>query len=273
MKTLTRFSIARANLTALAMLTTLGAACAHTPAPARVPVPAPAPAAASQEPTEPSEPSEPSEQPDAHVEERERLNAFSCAVPRSASSEGTPEDLEARAAALKLDLAVDYVRFVRYSSETEHETFAATGEPCRTARNQPACKAQLAKLDARGRAKRQVFAITTLGDDLQFYEGRAVLPLLGPIDNADKAWLVLMIEHDASSYTCDDPDWNAFRATPDGFELAWVTTTTNCRPWQRVQAIDHVDRAGKLTRLRQHIVEHDPDRCLVDERAIRRVMR
>jgi hypothetical protein len=116
---------------------------------------------------------------------------------------------------------------------------------------------------ATGGAKQQVFAITIAGDALTLYEGRAVLPLLGPIDNVDKAWTALMIEKGASTYMCQMPEWASWREAADGYELAWVWTDRICRPVQRLQAIDHVDRAGNVRRLRLHVVEHEPDACIV----------
>jgi hypothetical protein len=62
---------------------------------------------------------------------------------------------------------------------------------------------------------------------------------------------------------CRMPEWDSWRATADGYELAWVWTDKTCRPVQRLQAIDHVDRAGKVSRLRLHVVEHEADACIV----------
>jgi hypothetical protein len=203
------------------------------------------------------------EEPGPRARPREILTAFVCDEKRADTDEEKRQEREARALALGLTLAVDHVRLVRHASDTDQELFAARGEACARAEDGPACAAELARLEAVGRTKKQVFAVTTAGDELKLYEGRAVLSLLGTIDNAEKAWTALMIAHNASSYLCNEPDWNSYRETASGYDLAWVWTERICRPFERVQAVDHVDRAGTVTRLRTHVVEHDAEACLV----------
>jgi hypothetical protein len=195
---------------------------------------------------------------------RERLTGFTCQPGRPDTESQKAAQREARFTALKLDLPVDHVRFVRHGSRTDQETFAAHGAPCAAARDHAACEAKLTELEARGRVKKQVFAITTHLDELKLYEGREVIALLAPIDNPAKAWTALMVHNNVSSYACNDPDWDAYRESHDGYDLAWVWTARTCRPFERHQAIDHIDRTGNLTRLRTHVVEHNPEACLRD---------
>lgn len=195
--------------------------------------------------------------------QREIFNVFDCPDVPVHTEEDERVKREWRFAALQLDLPVDHVRFVNYIGEHESWIFAARGEACATAVDKSRCVAELEQLMAAGGAKQQVYAVTIAGDELKLYEGRAVLPLLGPIDNVDKAWTALMIERDVSPYMCQMPEWTSWRETADGFDLAWVWTDKICRPVQRLQAIDHVDRAGKVSRLRLHVVEHEADACIV----------
>lgn len=201
---------------------------------------------------------------------RERLHAFECADERADTPEAERQQRERRAAGLRLAIEADHIRFIRHGSETDDELFATRGKACTTAKDPSACEAELARLETLGRSKKQVFAITIASDQLKLYEGREVLTLVGVIDSPERAWLALMIHADASSFMCKDPDWHGYREVDDGFELSWVWTDKVCRPFQRVQAIEHVDRDGQVTRLRTQVVEHDADACIIDERPIHR---
>jgi hypothetical protein len=212
----------------------------------------------------------PVERPQAPTVQREVLTAFRCDEARADTPEAKRREREERALALKLDLKADHVRFVRHGSQTDDEMFAARGEACATATDKATCETELARLETTARAKTQVFAITIAGDALRLYEGADVLALLGEVDNADKAWTALMIHADVPSYMCNEPDWHGYRETADGYELAWVWIDKVCRPFQRVQAIERVDRAGSVTRLRTHVVEHDAGACIIDERPVHR---
>jgi hypothetical protein len=201
--------------------------------------------------------------------QREILNAFDCPDVPVHTEEDEQAEREWRFAALKLELPADHVRFVNYVAEHESWIFAARGDACGTATDKSGCASELDRLMVAGGAKEQVFAITIAGDELKLYEGRAVLPLLGPIDNVDKAWTALMIAKGASTYLCQMPEWAGWRETADGYEFAWAWTDKICRPVQRLQAIDHVDRAGNVSRLRLHVVEHEADACIVANPASR----
>ena len=201
--------------------------------------------------------------PRSPVEPRELLAPFVCEVADPDDEGAEQRENEQRGAALDLKLQADHIRFIHHGSETDDYMFASRGAPCATARDAAACNAKLAELEATGRTKIQVFAIAIDHDALTLYQGEELMQLLGPIDNIEKGWLVLMIRQHAGAYFCNDPEWSGHRQTTDGYDFARVWTARGC-PFERIQAIDHVDRAGHVTRLRTHVVERT-DACVIDE--------
>jgi hypothetical protein len=80
-----------------------------------------------------------------------------------------------------------------------------------------------------------------------------------------------MMEKNVYSYFCQEPASTGFRETAQGYDLSWVRTSATCEPLQRLQAIEHVDRAGRVTLLRTNVVEHEASACVADESLIRPV--
>lgn len=210
------------------------------------------------------EPPAPSEQP---------FEPFRCHLAGVNPEEREALEPRARAEALRLPADLDYVLIGRYRSRTNHYVIAARGEPCRNARDQAACKANVEGLEAASQTAPEVFAITTRGDDVELHKGEALLSFLGTIDSPERAWLALMVREDADIYECDDADRSGHRRSVSGFELAMQSTKSNCRPFERVRALYLVAADGTVTLQKETVVEHDAERCVLSEAAIRKVTR
>jgi hypothetical protein len=206
------------------------------------------------------------ETPDARDE---GFEPFRCGLSEAIPEEREALEQQARAEALRLPADLDYVSIGRYRSATSHYVIAASGAPCRNARDQAACKANVEGLEAASQTKPQVFAITTRGDDVELHKGEAVLSFIGAIDTPERAWLALMVREAADVYDCDDAYWSGHRRAPGGLELAMLWTKSICQPFERVRTIFHVSSDGIVTRRGETVVEHNAERCMVSEAAVR----
>jgi hypothetical protein len=195
----------------------------------------------------------------------EPFHAFAC-----------PKD-EAKAArsfgdALELALDVDSLEVISHGGGHDQLTVAAHGTKCSGATDLAACEAELARQklawaeaqpacdDCNG----AILVITTRKDEIALWAlPEQALTLLGAIDTPTDAWLLMMARTGYSTYACGDSTSSGYRALPQGFELLrreWVST---CRPIERVEIVERVDRDGRVEPVRRTVIEHEPDGCYV----------
>lgn len=188
------------------------------------------------------------------------FEVFDCAIEGAGESERLASERRARAAALTFAGDIDYVR-LGHNSDTERGIFAERGEPCERASDLAACTARLAALDALSKGVHGTYAITVAADQVSMHVGEAVIGLIAAIDTPADAWLVLMVREGEGVYECNGSWWSGHREAENGYEIARRITTSTCHPHERVQLVDHVDRAATVTWLSRTVITHEPRGC------------
>jgi len=185
---------------------------------------------------------------------------------------GGMSDAQAFGRALTPALDVQYLEVISHGGGHDAVTVAERGAKCLGATNAAACDAELSRLrqawlqaqpsceDCRG----ATLVLTTRGDDVaQRTRPEEIAALFGTIDTPAEAWLLLMARDGGPPYTCGDPSASAYRVSSDGIELSRQEWTSTCRPVERVEVVESVDRNGAARTLRRTVVEHEAEECFV----------
>ncbi|MET0340654.1 MAG: ferritin-like domain-containing protein [Polyangiales bacterium] len=128
-------------------------------------------------------------------------------------------------------------------------TLSATGEPCKTATT-PACaekvKGHPTQFVATACAQMCVehALVTTRGDEVRRWAGKDAIALLGEIDTADDA--LLLVSYAGYTLRCDDPLNSGIRPVEGGFEVLATRMTKDCAPIVVTAFTLFVGRDGKL---------------------------
>jgi hypothetical protein len=198
--------------------------------------------------------------------------------PKTGGDHDPSYERTARAERLKLADPIDYVAVKRvYGKETF--TLAERGSPCAGATDVAACRAALAALEQERapastpcddfRCEERAYVLTTRANDAKLWLTREEIhALLGSIDTASDAWLMMQAERDASPYLCGDVESSAAREVEGGYELRERRYTNNCRPLEEIELIHRVGHDGSVRLLERNVLRHLPDECITGSKAL-----
>ena len=179
--------------------------------------------------------------------------------PRPAAAFAQPFACAAWLDELRAALAADSVeRRVTANGQTWPDQGETAGTPCKTAKDEAACRATLARPTPPSSlwrpcgncAPTDTALVVTRGDDVRVASSQAeLIAMFGPVDTPAEAFVLV----DASNHrpACEGP-W--VRATAAGFEVKATTLVNDC-PMQTADLVVAVARDGKVTVVEKHLRE------------------